>query len=202
MKIRILIFIVFFLPCGSCGMYWRKGGKRKPSSKQQSSNARMRPQEKTATEKLQDFFNDPLEKNPLWKHYGFEPIWRNYFSIIEKLIDEGASVNIKDQFGVPLLHRVIWKLKNETPREIKEKIIRKLLENNADVNAIDSSGQTPLYQSVLANLPYVTQLLLEYGADVNLKTKEGDTALDVAKHFNRTEVIEVIENYMRTHKIP
>lgn len=189
---RIFTIISVFVTFDNYGMYRSEEGKKPPSSKQQPSNAQVISEEKTATEKLQAFFNDG-EKSPLWKHYGYEPNWRNYFFIVEKFIDEGASANIKDTSGIPLINYIIGAITSDAKKE-KENVIRKLLENNADANStIPDDGHTALYQSAAANLPYVVQLLLEYGADINLRTEAGNTALGTAKTLNNIEVIKIIE---------
>ena len=57
-----------------------------------------------------------------------------------------------------------------------------MLENGADVNAVDMFGMTPLMQAATYNSnPKILRTLIENGADVAAKNKEGKTALDYAE---------------------
>lgn len=62
---------------------------------------------------------------------------------------------------------------------------RLLLEAEADVNARDPFGYTPLHDSVLGNNPEIIQLLLDAGADPATRVKRGihhdHTALEIAR---------------------
>ena len=48
---------------------------------------------------------------------------------------------------------------------------------SADINALDCYGETPLMRAVTWNDSTMIELLLEQGADVNAKNKDGVTAL-------------------------
>ena len=63
------------------------------------------------------------------------------------------------------------------------KVVQKLLEYDADVNAVNASGYTPLHWASTGyhfNDGSIIRLLLKHGGDVNARTKRGWTPLHVA----------------------
>jgi ankyrin repeat protein len=56
-------------------------------------------------------------------------------------------------------------------------VVRRLLDNGADVNARDAQGNTPLILASFYASPECVALLIEKGADVNTANKAGATAL-------------------------
>jgi ankyrin repeat protein len=69
-----------------------------------------------------------------------------------------------------------------------------LLEAKADVNARDnSSGITVLWIAAWQGEVEVVKLLLEKGADVNAKRSGGETALEIAKAMEHTEIVQLLE---------
>jgi len=137
----------------------------------------------------------------------------DHFSVARYLIERGADVNATDWYGqTPLWGAVdIRNLDVNGPtrdngidRRAALGLIRTLLERGADPNArtreypperrfimrlgslswVDFTGQTPFLRAALAGDLTVMQLLLEYGADPNIPTFEGTTALMAAAGVN------------------
>ncbi len=65
-------------------------------------------------------------------------------------------------------------------REGDCKRAEELLQSSCHVTQIDSNGDTPLHHAVRGNQKEMVQLLVERGADLTLKNKEGFTAVDLA----------------------
>lgn len=88
------------------------------------------------------------------------------------LLENGADVGARDYgaLGKTLLR--VASLGGDT------EVIQLLLRHNPDVNARDSSNQTPLHFASLFGLTEVAQLLLKYGADVNAEDNIPYTPLD------------------------
>ncbi|MBM3764127.1 MAG: hypothetical protein FJW32_01940 [Acidobacteria bacterium] len=70
-----------------------------------------------------------------------------------------------------------------------------LLAETANVNAADGEGVTPLMQAAFREPvdPARVKLLLAKGADPSKKSKEGKTALQIAKQKGVTEVVKLLE---------
>jgi ankyrin repeat protein len=78
------------------------------------------------------------------------------------------------------------------------KMVEKLIEYGADINAEDSLGRTPLYfaseHDNHGNCP-VIRLLLELGANVNARAKDASTPLHVASRCGTLEVVRLMLEY-------
>jgi hypothetical protein len=61
------------------------------------------------------------------------------------------------------------------------------------LNVTNKLLQTPLYLSVVSNLPILTQILINYGADLFIRNKHGNTPLHAAAWTGNTEAIKVRE---------
>ena len=59
--------------------------------------------------------------------------------------------------------------------------IRILLAANAEIDALNKYGQTPLMMSVGEDHKDCARILLEHGADETIKTQKGKIALDLCK---------------------
>lgn len=91
---------------------------------------------------------------------------------VEKMLDQGENVN----------GRII-----DTGFDNYEKDT----ESNPKITDTD----TPLLVAVKSGaLPEIVQLLLERGADVDVKDENGRTPLEIAKKRNLTDVINLLEN--------
>jgi ankyrin repeat protein len=69
---------------------------------------------------------------------------------------------------------------------------RLLIERGADVNHVDKKGMTPLLYAASIDFgdSAMIDLLLKSGARSNLRTKEGLTALDLARRYHHTHLLD------------
>ena len=72
--------------------------------------------------------------------------------------------------------------------------VKLLLDAGAKVNAQDVRGMTPLMLAIGTDRPDVgvIRMLLEKGADKNIRSKAGETAVDWAKRFNYAPVLDLL----------
>lgn len=131
------------------------------------------------------------------------------FSILQLLIDNGASLKVR----TPLLHgaaalgiveTIEFLLKNhmqvdaEDPQHLtplmvaaqrgQEASVRVLVEHGASIDTRNHWGNTALHFAIVSSCTEVASLLLEYGSDPLLVTRDGYNALDIAKRNGREEI--------------
>lgn len=120
--------------------------------------------------------------------------------IIESYIDQGASPNLKDEVGRPLLSMVIifMRINMHQTTNLPKRIIEKLLASGADINAVNREGESALFEAAINHLPNIVQLLLDYGADPNLKNKNGESIIDRANQLLgvSAQVKKVLDSYI------
>ncbi len=75
-------------------------------------------------------------------------------------------------------------------RNADAQVVRKLIEDGADVNARDAEGNTPLILASFYASPKCVALLLEEGADANVANEAGVTALvRAATNYEKTRLL-------------
>ncbi|KAK7270235.1 hypothetical protein RIF29_23237 [Crotalaria pallida] len=84
---------------------------------------------------------------------------------VKRCIEEGASLNTRDQNGWTPLHWAAFKG--------RIKSLKVLLEHGAEVDAVDGDGYTPLHSAAHAGHLQVALLLIAHGSQVNLKSFQG-----------------------------
>ena len=99
--------------------------------------------------------------------------------ILEKLLELGAKVNVRDSAGYTPLAHCLTSAGNETTF----KMARMLLEKGADPNLKNRLGWIPLRESLICeNRPYI-KLLMEFGSDPFSKCNEGINCYDVVRMY-------------------
>ncbi len=95
-------------------------------------------------------------------------------ALVQRLLELKADPNVKNKEGLSLLHitvmGIIWQDSSQPD------LLRMLLNHGADVNAIDPERATPLHR---ADTEEEVKILLEAGANRDLKNIEGKTTLQI-----------------------
>ena len=107
---------------------------------------------------------------------------------VERLIEQGADLNAKNDDGQTPLHLTILNKRAGQARWV-------LITQGADVNAKTNDGTTPLMMAAAQGIEYLAEVLLFNGADVDPKNDRGETALSLAKENGKTEIIELLRRY-------
>ena len=68
----------------------------------------------------------------------------------------------------------------------------KLLDEGADIDAVDEKGATALIYAVLNTDTNLVKLLVDRGADIDMSTKKGVTAESIAKGNNLVEISQIL----------
>ena len=97
----------------------------------------------------------------------------------------GFSVNSRNNAGVPLL--------NIAARSRNRDVIRFLISEGADVNLLaEDRGTTALIDSVMAQHPGIAEDLVKAGINLDVKDKNGQTALTVAAGASMEEMVGLL----------
>ena len=68
-----------------------------------------------------------------------------------------------------------------------------LIEKGAELEAVDSDGDTVLGTAAVGGDPTVVQMLIDEGAKLETKNKKGESALDMARKYGNREAAAVIQ---------
>lgn len=109
----------------------------------------------------------------------------NKMDVAKTLIDRGAEVN-----------RPGWTALHYAATNGHIAMLRMLLEQSAYIDAEAPNGNTPLMMAARYSSPRAVKLLLEEGADPNVKNYAGQTALDLAKHNNDPQTLYYIQAFL------
>ncbi|BBM84654.1 ankyrin repeat domain-containing protein [Candidatus Uabimicrobium amorphum] len=86
--------------------------------------------------------------------------------VVETLIAKGIDVNMRDSYGGTVLMDAV--------RDSNKKLIRQLLQNKCDLDIKNDDGRTAI---AFAKSEDIISLLVEHGADVNVKNRYGESLL-------------------------
>jgi ankyrin repeat protein len=103
---------------------------------------------------------------------------------VRALLNAGATVDEADDDGITVLS---WAaIANRVD------MARLLIARGADVNHVDKKGMTPLLYAASIDFgdSRMIDLLLTSGARTSLRTKEGLTALDLARQYHHTHLLD------------
>ena len=111
--------------------------------------------------------------------------------VVRMLLDLGADLNAIE--GVP------WSPLDSAVHNNRLDLARLFLQRGADVNAVDAVGYTPLL--LAASIDFgdtgMIELLLAAGANIDAKNPAGKTALDLAREYQHTRFIAILERASR-----
>jgi ankyrin repeat protein len=113
------------------------------------------------------------------------------FEIVNLLIKEGLDVNASDMdYNTPLHNVVCWVTDEE--KEINERIqcIKCLIENEADIDACNIRGETPLHYASRCGSYKLVKELVDHNADLLLVNIDGYNSFEVAIKAEREDVIK------------
>ncbi|XP_076097818.1 uncharacterized protein LOC143067990 isoform X1 [Mytilus galloprovincialis] len=105
--------------------------------------------------------------------------------IVKMLLEKGAKVDQACKDGRTPLYKAAWKNKYE--------VVEVLLSNNADPNLWSIYFGTPLYRAAKERHVETVKMLLEnIKTNVNIRSKDGETALFAAAKFGYRDVIKML----------
>ena len=118
---------------------------------------------------------------------------RGNAEIVKILIDAKSDINAADDDGYTALHQAALKGNAE--------FAELLIKAEADVNAVNKKGETALYVSIdKGRIEKFVKVLIESGANPDIKTREDKTAWDLIKGKKRMELVfnKALEKWYET----
>ena len=107
---------------------------------------------------------------------------KGHLALVKKLVERDADVN-----------KTGWTALHYAASGGHLQVIDFLLENSAYIDAESPNGTTPLMMAAMYGSPESVKLLIQAGADLNVKNMVGMTALDFAVRADRQNSKELIE---------
>jgi Ankyrin repeats (3 copies) len=128
-----------------------------------------------------DTIVDLLENQPEVQQDFIDLIKSNHYTL-------ASIINVPfGQDGTTALHLLAQKGRVD--------LMQEFIYAGADVNAQDHKGWTPLHYAVLSKSPAAVALLVESGADLQLKNNSGNNPIDIAIRFDAApEIIDYLES--------
>ncbi len=148
----------------------------------------------------------------------FSAVKRDRVDIVQLLVDRSAKVNVKSSYqfspvttvaaaGNAEILKILVKAGGDLKLEThgltplmfavasrKVDIVKLLVELGAPVDQVSSmSGQTALFSAIYAANPEMVQALIDLKANVNFKTKDGETPLQAAGKGDQTDLIDMLK---------
>lgn len=119
---------------------------------------------------------------------------RGHVGLLRLMIRHGAEVN---KPGWAPLHYAATRADR-----VSTEMVEQLLEESAYIDAESPNGTTPLMMAARYGHPDTVGLLLQAGADPELRNEQGLTALDFAWQADRKEAAALIQRALRARKGP
>jgi hypothetical protein len=125
---------------------------------------------------------------------GITPLYaaavRGHVEVAKALLDGGADVRgATTANGRFPLFEVIHSISDEAKREAMLKL---LLQRGSDPNQPNRKIGSALHFAVVQKKPAVVRLLIEGGANLSAKTRDGKTPLDLARQDNLQEMVDLL----------
>ena len=131
----------------------------------------------------------------VWTTSSGPPTEDQVLATVEELVAAGADPNCTDGHSSPLQGAA----RSKSPKLLR--VVSRLIELGADVNAGRDQRGTALYWTVVMRNIDAAKILLEHGADVQAKNEDGKTVLEFARKFynkpdeEETQFLALLESH-------
>lgn len=120
-------------------------------------------------------------------------IYHGPISLVRALLELGADPNYEDPSGFPSLFAAIDRVADD-----RNEVLSLLLSAGADVNQRGFNDYTALHQAACRDDAKAVAILLEHGADPDVRTRIDDyaTPLEEAENFGHRVGAEALRNWL------
>ncbi|MDR3578107.1 MAG: ankyrin repeat domain-containing protein [Anaerolineaceae bacterium] len=120
--------------------------------------------------------------------------YKGYTEIVEKLLEAGADITAVDPgMKATALHAAAYAGRTEAARV--------LIQYKIDIDKQGPfNGYTALHDAIWQNNIETARVIIDAGANLDLKSKDGQTALDLAKARGRQQIVALIEQKISSRK--
>ncbi len=112
---------------------------------------------------------------------------KGHLAIIKLLLEHEATIDMRDINGATALMNAVKNGNNIITAQY-------LIEQGADIHALDQRHNTPLIIATYQGNPKILQLLLDQGANINAKNNNGNTALIFIARRGHLQAAELLIN--------
>jgi len=126
---------------------------------------------------------------------------KGFGSVIQTLVESGASLNVIDEQGRTPLHLAVSALEiyqSFDERKFCRDMVRYFLEHGANPDVGDEFGTCPLHLAAQFGDEETVNILISYGASVHVRDNEGETAIFYAI---RGPHISMVTKLVEEHKV-
>ena len=124
----------------------------------------------------------------VWLPNNIENVNNNIrLEIFQFMIDHGAYINIKNEWGFTALFI--------SSRKPYKDLVELLLQQGGDVNIPDKYGNTVLLLASVDGDKDMIKIFLQYGADVNVADRNGNTPLSLASQDGNKDIVKLLLQY-------
>lgn len=81
-------------------------------------------------------------------------------------------------------------LQNQDYRELQD--LLDTSSDHIDINKYNQDGQTPIQQACISGQLAMVQLMIRYGADPNMRSRDGWATLHLASFYGNSEILQYI----------
>lgn len=141
---------------------------------------------------------DQAHQNLTERIGGFTPlhlaISKGFFDIVETLVKNGANVNASSPYGPPLhvaCETFYFPAVNKVHRVKNARIARFLVQNGAQIEAINGEKKTPLQRACDNKFEEMVEVLLQEGASFKMKFHQRRSALHYVVGINNSRIMKL-----------
>lgn len=126
-----------------------------------------------------------------WKRSLHSAAGGGHVDIVKLLLEEGADATVRGYGGGTPVHSLFNWVTAENPAVVEE-ILTALINNGAEIDAVDQSGSTALLKVARQGSDALARMLIEHGADPLVVNEDGKTSLHVAARHGEIEAVRVL----------